>query len=247
MNTDTNAATGGSESETILHAEDVSVSYGKIQALRNLDITINKGELISLIGPNGAGKTTFADTLGGFLDYTGELKYKGDEIHEQKQPDLVSNGLIYCTEKRDLFQFMSVEQNLRMGGYRSRGNYEENLERVYKLFPKLEERRDQEAHTMSGGEQQMLAIGRALMGEPDFLILDEPTLGLAPVILQDISEAIDQITQDDVTVFLTEQNVTFALNHADKIYLIENGRIVKSGSPAEMQGDDYIQETYLGG
>lgn len=247
MSTDQDVSSTEPGSDALLRAADVSVSYGKVQALRGVDIAIREGELISLIGPNGAGKTTFADTIAGFLDYTGELTYSGYEISERKQSQLVSDGLIYCTEKRDLFPFMSVEQNLRLGSYRSRESYEKNLGRVYDLFPRLAERQDQMAHTMSGGEQQMLAIGRALMGDPDFLILDEPTLGLAPVILQDISEAIDRIVEEDVTVLLTEQNVTFALNHADRIYLLENGRVVKSGAPSEMQGDDYIQETYLGG
>jgi branched-chain amino acid transport system ATP-binding protein len=233
--------------ETILSASDLSVSYGKVTALKDVDITVQKGEIVSLIGPNGAGKTTFADTSMGFLDYEGSITYRGEEVADQRQSNLVSEGLIYCTEDRDLFPFMTVEENLQMGAFRSRGSYEESLEFVYDLFPRLEERKTQEAHTMSGGEQQMLAIGRALMGDPEMLIIDEPTLGLAPVIVQDISEAFDQIVEEGVTILLTEQNVIFALDHADKIYLLENGSIVKSGVAEEMQGDDYIRETYLGG
>ncbi len=233
--------------ETILSASDLSVSYGKVTALKDVDITVQKGEIVSLIGPNGAGKTTFADTSMGFLDYEGSITYRGEEVADQRQSNLVSEGLIYCTEDRDLFPFMTVEENLQMGAFRSRGSYEESLDFVYDLFPRLEERKTQEAHTMSGGEQQMLAIGRALMGDPEMLIIDEPTLGLAPVIVQDISEAFDQIVEEGVTILLTEQNVIFALDHADKIYLLENGSIVKSGVAEEMQGDDYIRETYLGG
>jgi len=161
---------------------------------------------------------------------------------------LVEAGLIYCTETRDLFGYMSVEDNLALGGDR-RGNeqIDENLAFVYELFPRLEERREQNARTMSGGEQQMLAIGRALVGDPDLLVLDEPTIGLAPVVLEDISDALDPIREAGVTVLLTEQNVTFALKHADRIYLLENGQVARTGTPDELRGDDYIRDTYLGG
>jgi branched-chain amino acid transport system ATP-binding protein len=233
--------------DTIVEASDVSVSYGKVRALRNVDLTIEEGEIVSLIGPNGAGKTTFADTTAGFLPYTGNLTYKGTEVDSVGQSDLVEEGMIYTTEKRDLFPFMDVEENLTMGGYRSRDTVDDLLNYVYDLFPRLEERRSQEARTMSGGEQQMLAIGRALMGDPELLILDEPTLGLAPVIIDDISEALDPILDRGVTILLAEQNVTFALNHADRIYLLENGTVAKSGPADEMKGDNYIRDTYLGG
>jgi branched-chain amino acid transport system ATP-binding protein len=233
--------------DTIVEASDVSVSYGKVRALRNVDLTIEEGEIVSLIGPNGAGKTTFADTTAGFLPYTGSLTYKGTEVDSVGQSDLVEEGMIYTTEKRDLFPFMDVEENLTMGGYRSRDTVDDLLNYVYDLFPRLEERRSQEARTMSGGEQQMLAIGRALMGDPELLILDEPTLGLAPVIIDDISEALDPILDRGVTILLAEQNVTFALNHADRIYLLENGSVAKSGPAEDMKGDSYIRDTYLGG
>ncbi|WP_255197589.1 ABC transporter ATP-binding protein [Halorarius litoreus] len=233
--------------DTIVEATDLSVSYGKVRALRDVDLTINEGEIVSLIGPNGAGKTTFADTTAGYLPYTGSISFKGTEVNSVDQSTLVDDGLIYTTEKRDLFAFMSVEENLTMGGYRSRDTVDEMLEFVYDLFPRLEERRSQEARTMSGGEQQMLAIGRALMGSPELLILDEPTLGLAPVIIDDISDALDPILDRGVTILLAEQNVTFALNHADRIYLLENGSVAKSGPASEMKGDNYIRDTYLGG
>jgi branched-chain amino acid transport system ATP-binding protein len=233
--------------ETIVEASDLSVSYGKLNALRSVDLNIKEGEIVALIGPNGAGKTTFADTTAGSLPYTGTLTYKGTEVSDVSRSTIVEDGMIYCTEKRDLFPFMNVEENLTMGGYRSRDTVDELLEFVYDLFPRLDERRSQEARTMSGGEQQMLAIGRALMGDPELLILDEPTLGLAPVIIDDISEALDTILDRGVTILLAEQNVTFALNHADRIYLLENGEIAKSGSADDMKGDNYIRDTYLGG
>ncbi len=232
----------------VLHAENLQVSYGKVTALRGVDLEVREGEIVGLIGPNGAGKTTFANTATGFIDYEGSLEYRGREIAEQSQVRLVEDGVIHCTEERDLFGFMSVDDNLRLGAYRRNESYlESQLEFVYDLFPRLDERREQNARTMSGGEQQMLAVGRALMGDPDLLILDEPTLGLAPVILEDISEALGPIQEEGVTILLTEQNVTFAFKHADRLYLLENGDVARTGHPDDLRGDDYIRETYLGG
>ena len=237
-----------STGKPVLEAENLSVSYGKVNALRELDLTIREGEIVSLIGPNGAGKTTFANTASGFLSYGGSVRYHGQEVSQVGQIGLVEQGMIHCTEKRDLFGYMDVEDNLELGGYLQDDSIIDRRKRfVYDLFPRLEERVDQNARSMSGGEQQMLAIGRALMGDPELLILDEPTLGLAPVILKDIAEALDPIQAQGVTILLTEQNVTFALEHADRIYLLENGEAVREGTPEELRGDDYIRESYLGG
>jgi branched-chain amino acid transport system ATP-binding protein len=240
------AAGGGN---MVLEAENVQVSYGKVTALRGVDLELAEGELVSLIGPNGAGKTTFCDTVNGFLPFGGSVRFRGTEVSSVSRDKLVDRGMIYCTEERDLFGFMDVEDNLRLGAYAidDESYVEQQLEFVYDLFPRLEERTDQNARSMSGGEQQMLAIGRALMGDPDLLVLDEPTIGLAPVILEDISQAIDPIQEQGVSILLTEQNVTFALDHADRMYLLENGEVVKTGTPEELRGDDYIRETYLGG
>jgi branched-chain amino acid transport system ATP-binding protein len=233
---------------TVLETEKLAVSYGKVQALRGVDVTVREGEIVSLIGPNGAGKTTFANTISGFLDYDGSVRYRDQEVASIGQTNLVNQGMIHCTEERDLFGYMDVEDNLELGGYlQDDAVIEERKEFVYDLFPRLDERREQNARSMSGGEQQMLAIGRALMGDPDLLILDEPTIGLAPVILQDIADALDPIQERGVTILLTEQNVTFALKHADRMYLLENGEAVKEGTPEELRGDDYIRESYLGG
>ena len=233
----------------VLEATDVQVSYGKVTALRGVDLELGEGELVSLIGPNGAGKTTFCDTVNGFLPFGGSVQYRGMEVGSTSRDELVDRGMIYCTEERDLFGFMDVEDNLRLGAYaiEDEDYVEQQLEFVYDLFPRLEERVDQNARSMSGGEQQMLAIGRALMGNPDLLVLDEPTIGIAPVILEDISQAIDPIQEQGVSILLTEQNVTFALDHADRMYLLENGEVVKTGTPEQLRGDDYIRETYLGG
>ncbi|WP_435196917.1 ABC transporter ATP-binding protein [Natronomonas sp. EA1] len=246
--TDEPTSTSGG-GDDLLRATDLRVSYGQVTALRGIDLNVEEGEIIGLIGPNGAGKTTFANTISGFLDYDGSATYRGEEVAEREQIDLVEEGMIHCTEKRDLFGFMSVEDNLELGSYRRAEDVmEERLEFVYDLFPRLEERKNQNARSMSGGEQQMLAIGRALMGDPDLLILDEPTLGLAPVILDDISRGIDRIMEEDpITILLTEQNVTFAFKHSDRLYLLENGEVVRTGTPNELKGDDYIRESYLGG
>ena len=246
MSSDTTTAIENSET-AVLDIENLSVSYGKVGALRDVSLRVAEGELVSLIGPNGAGKTTFAETVSGFLPYEGHVRYRGDGVGGRAPSDLVGSGLIHCTETRDLFGYMSVADNLSLGAYRHGTDVDERLSFVYDLFPPLEERTGQHARTMSGGEQQMLAIGRALMGDPDLLVLDEPTLGLAPVVLEDISGGIDRIREAGVTVVLCEQNVTFAMNHADRIYLLENGDLVRRGTPDELSGDDYIRDAYLGG
>jgi branched-chain amino acid transport system ATP-binding protein len=231
----------------ILQADDLHVSYGKVAALRGVDLNVEQGMIASVIGPNGAGKSTLANTIAGFLDYEGSLKYRGEEVADSSQARLVKNGLIYTTEERDLFGFMDVEDNLELGAYLlDSDTMASRKEFVYDLFPRLEERRGQNARSMSGGEQQMLAIGRALMGDPKMLVLDEPALGLAPVILQSIAEVLDPIIEQGVTVLLMEQNVTFALKHSDYIHLLENGKVVRQGTPGEFKGDDYIRESYLG-
>ena len=237
---------GAVAGEPVLGVSDLHVSYDKIIALRGISLSVDRGEVVSIIGPNGAGKSTFADTVAGFLDYDGEITYLGTELGGRSPATLVEAGLVYCTEKRDLFGHMTVRENLRIGSYRRGENVDERLEYVYDLFPRLEEREEQEAATMSGGEQQMLAIGRSLMSDPEVLLLDEPTIGLAPVILEDISEALEEISTQGVTVVLCEQNVTFAMNHADRIYLLENGQIEFEGDPSTLRDDDYVRDAYLG-
>jgi branched-chain amino acid transport system ATP-binding protein len=234
------------ETDQIVEIQDLRVSYGKVQALRGISLSLDRGDIVSVIGPNGAGKTTLADTIAGFLGYEGSVQYNGREVSARSVSNNVEDGLIYCTEDRDLFGFMSVEDNLTLGAYLDYEERAERLEFVYDLFPRLEERTDQYANTLSGGEQQMLAIGRALMGEPDLLMLDEPTLGLAPVILDDISDALTEIVDTGVSVLLFEQNVRFALTHADHIHLLENGELVREGEPESIRSDDYVQDVYLG-
>ncbi|WP_433629569.1 ABC transporter ATP-binding protein [Halomicrococcus sp. NG-SE-24] len=231
----------------VVSVDDVSVSYGEVAALRGITANVQDGEIVGVIGPNGAGKTTLVETISGFHDYAGHVEYRGEEVGDASPSDLVEAGLVHCTESRDLFGHLSVEDNLELGAYRQQDGVDDRLDFVYDLFPTLAERADQNARTMSGGEQQMLAIGRALMGDPDVLILDEPTLGLAPVILQDISDGLDTIRDSGVTVLLAEQNVTFTMNHADRVYLLENGTIEREGDPETLRGDEYIRTAYLGG
>jgi branched-chain amino acid transport system ATP-binding protein len=230
----------------LVSVDDAHVSYGEVAALRGISATVSEGEIVGVIGPNGAGKTTLVETISGFHDYLGHVTYRGQEVNDTSPSDLVAAGLVHCTESRDLFGYLSVEDNLELGAYRRRDDVEGRLDFVYDLFPTLADRADQNARTMSGGEQQMLAIGRALMGDPDVLILDEPTLGLAPVILQDISAGLDAIRDSGVTILLAEQNVTFTMNHADRVYLLENGTIEREGEPGALQGDEYIRTAYLG-
>ncbi|MFP9191426.1 ABC transporter ATP-binding protein [Natrialbaceae archaeon A-CW1-1] len=234
--------------ERVLELEGVNVSYGKVQALRDIDLHVDEGEVVGVIGPNGAGKSTLSDTIAGFKPYdSGTVRYRGTEVSTLTPDKLTEDRVIYCTERRDLFGFMTVGENLRLGAYTNRDNVDDRLAFVFDLFPRLEERREQDARTLSGGEQQMLAIGRALMGSPEFLILDEPTIGLAPVIINDITEALEQIqTKENVTILLCEQNVTFTFRHADRIYLLEKGAVNREGTAAEFREDPDVKDAYIG-
>ncbi|MGQ4554308.1 ATP-binding cassette domain-containing protein [Halobellus sp. GM3] len=230
---------------SLLRAEDLSVSYGKVAALRGVSFSVDDGEFVAVIGPNGAGKSTLCDAISGYLDYEGSIEYAGTEVRETGH--VVEDGLIYCSESRNLFGNMSVANNLELGAYRRKGNVDERREFVYDLFPVLEDRKKQLARTLSGGQQQMLAIGRALMGDPRALVLDEPTIGLAPVICDDITEALAQIHDEGVSVILLEQNVTFAMDLADRVFLLENGSFAREGPPEVLEDDEYIRDAYLGG
>jgi branched-chain amino acid transport system ATP-binding protein len=232
----------------VLELEDIHVRYGKSHALKGISLSIEPGEIYGLIGPNGAGKTTMLNAIAGFVDYEGRIEYAGADLAGRSPQSIVTDGLVYCTEDRDLFPFFSVHENLLMGAqFRTdRDAVCDDLEMVYELFPRLDERREQEAETMSGGEQQMLAIGRALLSDPDLLMLDEPTLGLAPIIIEDISEAIERLNDQGLTILLAEQNSTFALRHAERLALIETGTIELSGSAAELRDNEYIRDAYIG-
>lgn len=232
---------------SLLEIQDVDVHYERSQALNGVSAKVSDGEVVAIIGPNGAGKTTLFNAVSGLKEYDGSIKFKNSELHDSNPKEIVEKGLIHSTEGRDLFSFLSVEKNLRMGAFaRGSNKYDQNLEMVYDLFPILEERREQKAGTLSGGEQQMLALGRSLMSDPDLLLLDEPSLGLAPVILDDLSKALSKLQEEGLTVLLAEQNLTFAMEHADRLYLLETGSIEMEGDAKSFENNEYIQEAYIG-
>jgi len=233
----------------MLYFENVSTFYGKIQALHNVNVEVRQGEIVTLIGANGAGKSTLLMTLcGNPQAASGSIRYQGDELIGLDTPQIMRKSIAVVPEGRRVFSRLTVEENLVMGGFfGSKADNLEQMDKVLQLFPRLKERFAQRAGTMSGGEQQMLAIGRALMSKPTLLLLDEPSLGLAPIIIQQIFDIIEQLRKDGVTVFLVEQNANQALKLADRGYVLENGRIVMQGSGDELLNDPKVRDAYLGG
>ena len=233
----------------MLQFDNVSTFYGKIQALHSVSVQVNRGEIVTLIGANGAGKSTLLMTLCGTpRAHGGSIRYEGEELVGQETAQIMRKGIAVVPEGRRVFARLTVEENLAMGGFfTEKDGYDRQLDKVLGLFPRLKERYAQRAGTMSGGEQQMLAIGRAMMSEPRLLLLDEPSLGLAPIIIQQIFEIIEQLRQDGVTVFLVEQNANQALKLADRGYVLENGRIVMQDSGAELLANPDVRKAYLGG
>lgn len=231
----------------LLEVTGLNVFYGKAQALRGVCFTVHEGEFVSVIGPNGAGKTTLFNAISGLLPYGGEIHFAGQDL-PRKPHEIVQSGLIHCPEGRSLFAYLSVLDNLQLGAYRRQDkDVERDLDVVFELFPRLKERQRQLVHTLSGGEQQMVAIGRALMGRPRLLLLDEPTLGLAPIVRSHISQTLDAIQERyRTTILLAEQNADFAFKHSTRIYLLETGQIVREGTVEELKRDDYIRQAYLG-
>ncbi|TKI07147.1 high-affinity branched-chain amino acid ABC transporter ATP-binding protein LivF [Martelella alba] len=233
----------------MLSFNQVSAHYGKIQALHQVSLHIEQGEIVTLIGANGAGKTTLLGTLCGDPRATeGQILFDGNDITQWPTARITRATIAIVPEGRRVFSRMTVEENLAMGGFfADRRQYQQRIQRVFELFPRLKERRLQRAGTMSGGEQQMLAIGRALMSQPRLLLLDEPSLGLAPIIIQQIFDTIEQLRQEGVTVFLVEQNANQALKLADRGYVLENGRIVLEDTGAALLSNEAVRNAYLGG
>ena len=232
----------------MLEFKQVNTFYGRVQALHDVSLSVRKGEIVTLIGANGAGKTTLLMTLcGDPRAASGSILYEGQELIGQSTPEIIRKGIAVAPEGRRVFARLTVEENLAMGAFFSdKSEREQQLAHVLELFPRLKERFAQRAGTMSGGEQQMLAIGRALMCRPRLLLLDEPSLGLAPLIIARIFETIEQLREEGVTVFLVEQNANQALKLADRGYVLENGRIVMEGSGQELLADARVREAYLG-
>ncbi|MFC5695315.1 ABC transporter ATP-binding protein [Pseudomonas sp. GCM10022186] len=233
----------------MLTFDKVSTFYGKIQALHGVSVDVKKGEIVTLIGANGAGKSTLLMTLCGSPRAAGgSIRYEGEELVGKESYDIMRKSIAVVPEGRRVFARLTVEENLAMGGFfTAKGDFQEQMDKVLHLFPRLKERFEQRAGTMSGGEQQMLAIGRALMSKPKLLLLDEPSLGLAPIIIQQIFDIIEQLRRDGVTIFLVEQNANQALKLADRGYVLENGRIVMQGSGDDLLNDPKVRDAYLGG
>ncbi|WP_434098985.1 ABC transporter ATP-binding protein [Streptomyces xantholiticus] len=241
------AVTAGTSEETLLELTSMRVFYGAIEAIKGIDLTVRKGEIVALLGGNGAGKTTTLRTISGMLQPRhGQVLFRGERIDGIKSHELVQFGIGHVPEGRRVFSTMTVRENLEMGAYRFSSVDTAEMDRVFTLFPRLAERRSQQAGTLSGGEQQMLAIGRALMGKPELLLLDEPSMGLAPLIVQQIFEIIEEINKQGTTVLLVEQNATQALGLANRGYVLETGEVAMSGPAADLLADSRIREAYLG-
>lgn len=232
----------------LLELDDLHVHYGQVEALKGVSLTVGEGEIVTLIGGNGAGKTTTLKTISGLRPVTsGSIRYKGGDIAGVPAHQLVRMGLSQAPEGRGIFPGMTVMENLDMGAYARRGRSDEDLERVFQLFPRLAERRRQPGGTLSGGEQQMLAIGRALMARPQLLLLDEPSMGLAPKLVAQIFDIITEINRQGTTILLVEQNAAQALQRADRAYVLETGRVVRSADAAALLDDESVKAAYLGG
>ncbi|MED3561049.1 ABC transporter ATP-binding protein [Bacillus sp. MUM 116] len=234
----------------MLKINDINVYYGNIHALKGVSLEINQGEIVTLIGANGAGKSTLLKTISGLLKpKNGEILFEGKPIGGKVAQSIVKMGLSHVPEGRRVFANMSVEENLELGAYlrNDKQGIREDFDKVYQLFPRLHERRKQLSGTLSGGEQQMLAMGRALMARPKLLLLDEPSMGLAPLLVKTIFNIIEEIKKTGTTILLIEQNANMALSIADRAYVIETGKIVASGSAEELTASDQIKSAYLGG
>ncbi|MBF6323783.1 ABC transporter ATP-binding protein [Nocardia cyriacigeorgica] len=235
----------------MLEVDEISVNYGRIQALHGISLRVAEGELVTLLGANGAGKTTTMRALSGLLPLTkGRIVFEGRDISRMKAHERVVAGLIQAPEGRGIFPGMSVQENLDMGCYarpfKQKTEYAATLDRVFDLFPRLQERRKQVGGTLSGGEQQMLAIGRSLMARPRLLLLDEPSMGLAPMVIQQIFRIISEINQQGTTVLLVEQNARQALKRSDRGYILETGAVTKTGTGADLLVDPAVKSAYLG-
>ena len=233
----------------MLEIKDIEVFYGVIQAIKGISFEVNEGEVIALIGANGAGKTTFLHTITGLLSpKRGSVVFEGKDITKVPAHKIVSLGMAHVPEGRRVFAELSVYQNLKMGAYTRKDKAEvaQTLEMVYKRFPRLEERKNQLAGTLSGGEQQMLAMGRALMSHPKVIVMDEPSMGLSPILVNEIFDIIQEVSAGGTTVLLVEQNAKKALSIADRAYVLETGKIVLEGNAKELMNDDSIRKAYLG-
>lgn len=234
----------------MLVVNDLVVNYGMIKAVRQVSFEVKEGEIVTLIGANGAGKSTILRTISGLVKpASGSMVFNNNDLHKMSPQNIVKNGLIHVPEGRHVFKGMTVKENLEMGAFlrKDKENLAQEIEEVFERFPVLKERINQDAATLSGGEQQMLAIGRALMSKPKLLLLDEPSMGLAPIFIREIFNIIMEINKKGTTILLIEQNAKMALSIADRGYVLETGKIVSSGSGKDLLASDEVQKAYLGG
>jgi len=229
-----------------LEVKGLEAFYGKAQALHGITFSMEKGECIGIIGPNGAGKSTLLSSILGLVDCRGQIIFDGEDTRKRNTTKVVRLGIGYAPERGNIFGYMNVRDNLLVGGYTSRDEIAENLEKVYELFPILKERQRQQAGTLSGGQRQMLSLGRVFMTSPKLMLLDEPTLGLAPIVITQIAQAIEGLKGMGFTVLIAEQNALFTLNQSDRIYLMERGKFTMEGKPEDLKDDEYISSTYFG-
>lgn len=235
---------------TLLSVDNLTVHYGAIQALRGISFSVDEGEIITLIGSNGAGKTTTLHAISNIIKKSsGTVTFQGQDVSSTSADSIVRTGLIQVPEGRRIFSNLTVRENLEMGAYtrKDKAEIKADMENVFELFPRMKERLKQLAGTLSGGEQQMLAMGRALMAKPKLLLLDEPSMGLAPILVDEIFSIIQKINKDGTTILLVEQNAFKALSIADRAYILETGAIIKTGAASELISDDSVRSAYLGG
>ena len=232
---------------TIVKVNNLSAFYGKAQALTDVSLEVNKGEIIAIVGANGAGKSTLLDSIMGLVDTRGEIIVHGEDLSDKKTRVRVEQGIGYAPERFNLFPYMTVKENLLVGAYTARQDIESNLDAVHRLFPRLAERENQETATQSGGERQMVSLGRAMMSSPKILLVDEPTIGLAPKVCLEIAAVLRRLSEEmGLTVIVTEQNANFALSLAERLYVLESGRITASGTSEELSRDDSLAKSYFG-
>ncbi len=233
--------------DNILEINNLVVSYGVIEAVKNISLSVPNGKIVTLIGANGAGKSTTLKSIAGLVKpRSAQILYKGENITGKSPDKIVKSGIVLVPEGRRVFPNLTVKENLKIGAYLRKGNLTDDFDYVYSLFPRLQERSWQLAGTLSGGEQQMLAVGRALMSKPQLIMMDEPSLGLAPLVVQDIFNIIRAINQNGITVLLIEQNANMALQIADKAYVLETGHITLEGTGTELLANESVKEAYLG-
>lgn len=231
----------------LLEIDTLSAFYGRAQSLHGVSFDVEQGDIVAVIGTNGAGKSTLMDSIMGMVSNTGEIRLEGDNLIGRSSADIVKRGVGYAPERAHLFPYMSVEDNLLVGGYTARDDIARNLAHVHELFPVLKARAHQETATQSGGERQMVSVGRALMTSPRLLLVDEPTIGLSPKVCSEIAETLRRLNEEDgLTILITEQNINFAMSLARKVHVLETGHLRVSGTPEALMADDELNKAYFG-